>query len=475
MSEAVEHVDVVVVGAGPSGLSTAVEAGADGQHVVLLDQAARVGGAYWRHSPAHLDGTAPVELHHDWSTFRRLLDLAERRVDIRTEHTVWGLEQRREGFRVRALRGEVERVPVVLDAPAVVVATGTHDRVSPFPGWTLPGVLGAGGGQALLKGTLVAPGTRVLLSGTGPLLLVVADGLLRSGVEVAAVVEQGHPLTYAARPRGWSGLSSRAAEAAAYVATLARHRVPYLAGWHLVEAHGPERVERVTVGTRRGRTRDYEVDALLVSHGFTPVLELLLQVGPDTRVDRDGSLVVVVDEEQRTSVPGLLATGEVTGVGGASLAILEGYVAGRALSRRPVDPAVHRRIDVHRRFAQSMHAVHAAGTRWADTLADDVVVCRCEEVTAGEIRASCTELGVDDARGAKLMTRAGMGLCQGRMCGRAVGELVATVTGVAPDPAAAAGAGTRSPAFPVPLSVLALGSLEAIASPPGAAPADDGD
>lgn len=454
-----EHADVVVVGAGPSGLAAAVEASADGQHVVLLDQNARVGGAYWRHSAGHLDGTAEVELHHDLATFRRLVDRLDR-VDLRTEHTVWGLERRAEGFRVRALRGEVARSPVVLDAPAVVVATGAHDRVLPFPGWTLPGVMTAGGAQALLKGSQVAPGRRVVLAGSGPLLLVVADGLLRSGVEVAAVVESGHPTTYGVHPRAWSGLSSRTREAAGYLATLARYRVPYLAGWQVVAAHGTDRVERVTIATRRGRTRDLDVDALLVSHGFTPQLELLLQAEPETRTDVDGSLVVVVDEEQRTSVDGLLATGEVTGVGGASLAILEGYVAGRSLSRRPVDPAVHRRIDVHRRFARAMHVVHDPRTDWTGRLPDDEIVCRCEEVTAGEIRDSCRDLDVDDARGAKLMTRAGMGLCQGRMCGRAVSELVAAQTGRPADAASSARAATRTPAMPVPMAVLAEEALD---------------
>ena len=446
--------DVVVVGAGPSGMAAAVEAAAGGLRVALLDQAARVGGAYWRHNPEHLDGPVDVPLHHDWATFRRLLTRL-RTVDVLTEHTVWSLERGETGFTVRALRGEVERAAVVIDTTSVVVATGTHDRVTPFEGWTLPGVMGAGGAQALLKGSLVAPGVRVALGGTGPLLLVVADGLLRSGVEVVAVAESGHPTKYGLHPTSWSGLTSRTREAAGYLGTLAKHRVPYLAGWSGRAAHGTDRVESVTLGTRRGRTRSYDVDALLVSHGFTPQLELLLGLEPETRVDTDGSLVVVVDAQQRTSVAGVLATGEVTGVGGASLAILEGYVAGRALTDRTVDPAVLKRLDVHRRFARSMHAVHAPRGEWTHDLPDGEIVCRCEEVTAGEVRAACRELGVDDVRGAKLMTRAGMGLCQGRMCGRAVSDLVAATTGREPDPDEAVRSGGRLPATPVPLSVLA--------------------
>ena len=443
--------DVVVIGAGPSGMAAAVEAAVDGARVALVDQQARVGGAYWRHHPSQVeDGTA---LHHDWATFRRLLDRLEH-VDVLSEHAVWGLERVPGAFVVRATAGEVARGPVVLDATSVVVATGAYERVVPFPGWTLPGVMTAGSGQALLKGTLVAPGSRVLVAGAGPLLLVVADGLLRSGVEVVAVAEQSHPTKYGLRPSSWSGAASRAREGAAYARTLAQHRVPYHAGYRVVRAWGDGRVEHAEIATRRGRSREYDVDALLVSHGFTPQLDLLLQGGARTRIDADGSLVVEVDVQQRTSVPGLLATGEVTGVGGASLALLEGYVAGRSLSGRAVDPAVHERIAVHRRFARAMAEVHDVDGG-LEALPDDVLVCRCEEVTAGDVRAACRDLGVDDARGAKLMTRAGMGLCQGRMCARTVRDLVAAASGRDVSDDDVLRGAERLPVLPVPLSVLA--------------------
>ena len=447
--------DVVVIGAGPSGMAAAAQARAGGLRVALVDQQARIGGAYWRHRPQ--DATADEsEAHHDWATFRRISGLLDG-VDLFLSHAVWAVEPVDGGFVVRATRGEVARQPVRLEAASVVVATGAHERVTPFRGWTLPGVMTAGGGQALLKGTGVVPGRRVLLAGSGPLLLVVADGLLRAGVDVVAVADTGHPTTYGLRPSSWSGLVSRAGEATDYTRTLARHRVPFHAGYRIVEATGAGRVERAAIASRRGRRREYDVDALLVSHGFTPQLELLVAAGAATRVDGDGSLVVEVDSEQRTSVPGLLATGEVTGVGGASLAILEGYVAGRALWGGGVKPSLHERIAVHRRFARAMHAVHAGPAGALADLPDDELVCRCEEVTAGALRSACRDLGVDDPRSAKLMTRAGMGLCQGRMCGRAVGDLVALASGRPADDDASARWAGRLPAVPVTLDQLADG------------------
>jgi thioredoxin reductase len=448
-----ELYDVVVIGAGPSGMAAAAEAGATGLRVALIDQQARVGGAYWRHEAAHaaLDETG---MHHDWTTFRRLQSRLEG-VHHLASHAVWSVDREDGALVVRATRGEVERAPVRLTSQHVVVATGAHERVVPFRGWTLPGVMTAGGGQGLVRGTGVVPGRRVLLAGTGPLLLVVADTMLRAGVEVVAVAERGHPLGYGLRPSSWSGAASRSREAAAYVRSLAAQRVPFHAGYRVVSAEGTDRVERVTLASRRGRRREYDVDALLVSDGFTPQLELLVQAGARTRTDDDGSLVVAVDAGQRTNVPGLLATGELTGVGGASLAILEGYVAGRTITGREVDTTVHRRIAVHRRFARAMHAVHAVDPSAVAELPDDELVCRCEEVSAGQIRAACRDLGADDPRTAKLMTRAGMGLCQGRTCGRTVAELVAVASGRPTGPDDAPRWAGRLPATPVTLDALA--------------------
>jgi NAD(P)H-nitrite reductase large subunit len=142
-------------------------------------------------------------------------------------------------------------------------------------------------------------------------------------------------------------------------------------------------------------------------------------------------------------------------VGGASLAILEGYAAGRALGGGDVTPSLHERIAVHRRFARAMHAVHSGPADALAELPDDEIVCRCEEVTAGALRSACRELGVDDPRSAKLVTRAGMGLCQGRMCGPAVRDVVALASGCpATDDAAVRWAG-RLPALPVTLGALA--------------------
>jgi NAD(P)H-nitrite reductase large subunit len=179
-------------------------------------------------------------------------------------------------------------------------------------------------------------------------------------------------------------------------------------------------------------------DALAVGHGFTANIDLALALGCATRIAPDGGLAVMTGGDGRTSVPGVYAAGEITGVGGSTLAVVEGQLAGAgAASAAGAGAALSDRgLAVLRRrrgrlvaFAETMHRAHTAPDRWLDRLVDDTVVCRCEEVPAGAIRAAVTELGATDARSVKQLARPGMGWCQGRMCGEATAELTAAACG----------------------------------------------
>jgi NADPH-dependent 2,4-dienoyl-CoA reductase/sulfur reductase-like enzyme len=312
----------------------------------------------------------------------------------------------------------------------VVVATGAHDRVLPFPGWTLPGVYTAGGAQALLKGHGVPAGERVVVAGTGPFLLPVATALAAAGVRVPGVFEAGSPLGFARHPVAVLRNPARPAEAAGYLRALRRHRVPLHARQTVIAAHGTDRVEAVTVAKldrawRVTGQREVECDAVAVGYGFTPQLELPLQLGCATHLGADGSLVATADDRQRASVPGVYLAGEVCGVGGAQLSVVEGEVAGlHAAGAEPGRRLLRRRAAL-RSFAAAMHRTYPVGAGWRTWLTDDTVVCRCEEVPAGRIRRAVDELGASDPRAVKLLARPGMGLCQGRVCGFATACLVA--------------------------------------------------
>ena len=395
--------DLIVVGGGPAGLAAAATALAGGLRVVLVDAGHALGGQYWRHPPVAPERVA--DLHHDLGTYAALtayLGRAVRRglADVRLAHHVWTVEHTEAGFRVHAVdrsRAARDRA-VVLTAPALVVATGAHDRPLPFPGWDLPGVFTAGGLQAILKGGGSLAGRRVVVGGTGPFLLPVATGLAQRGATVVGVCEGGDGRGWAAAPAALAANPGKLAEGLGYAAGLARHRIPVRPRTAVVAAHGRERVEAVSLARldgagvpRMDTLVRVAVDAVGVSWGFVPQVDLAVTLGAVLTAAPDGNRVVAVDEWQRTTRAGLYAAGESCGVGGAELALREGQLAAEAVLRdtgRPgaTEPSrlahIRRIVERQRRFAAAMHRAHPVPAGWPEWLTASTTVCRCEEVDA---------------------------------------------------------------------------------------------
>ncbi|MFD0309077.1 FAD-dependent oxidoreductase [Streptomyces sp. NPDC127119] len=455
-----ERPRLAVIGAGPAGLVAALAAAARGVAVTLVDAAPQAGGQFYRQPATGLGARRPSALHHQWRTWERLRDglaahVGAGRITHLTEHHVWCVEGESGSFAVHALLGPEQEESVVVRADAVLLATGGYEKVLPFPGWTLPGVVTAGGAQAMLKSGLVLPGRTVVVAGTGPLLMPVAVGLAAAGAKVAALVESADPKDFVRHARVLAAHPDKLAEGARYAAGLARHRVKVHVRHTVVAAHGTDRLEAVTVAAldADGRVKggsEWRVpcDSLAVGHGMLPHTDLAETLG--CRLD---GVNVAVDDEQRTDVPGVWAAGETTGIGGSALSLAEGRIAGLSiaarLDSRTPEPgsyasAAKARAGL-REFFDAVDNVCTPPDRWVERVGDDTLVCRCEEVPAATIREAVDELGAGDVRTVKLLTRAGMGWCQGRMCGPAVAGLA----GCPPTPA------RRPFARPVPLGVLA--------------------
>ncbi|HEY4458675.1 MAG TPA: FAD-dependent oxidoreductase [Pseudonocardiaceae bacterium] len=325
---------VVIVGAGPAGLAAADSALRAGAEVSLLDASPQPGGQFHRMLPTAYAATHPERVQHGWRAFAAL---RQRVLDHPgctwwSETTVWAIEP---GPRVHVVRGLVDgvgRARYVLAPDALVLATGAHDRVLPFPGWQLPGVFTAGAAQAFAKGERVAIGERVVVAGSGPFLLPVTAALLEAGSRVLGVFEANPASTVL---RGWASrpweVAGKAGELLGYAAGLARNRVPYRMGCAVIAARGTERVDEVVIARLRtdwsvvpGTERTLAVDAVCVGHGFSPQTELAVAAG----CELTAAGFVVVGEGQRTSVPGVYAAGEITGIAGAPAAAAEGTVAG---------------------------------------------------------------------------------------------------------------------------------------------------
>jgi NADPH-dependent 2,4-dienoyl-CoA reductase/sulfur reductase-like enzyme len=465
--------EMAVVGAGPAGLAAAVTAARAGVHVTLVDEYPRPGGQY-------LKGTSPPVTATEKQGRALLRDLAELDVELRTETLVWGIE----GLRLAL------HTPHGLDwleARTLVLATGARELVIPFPGWTLPGVMTLGAAQILAKEHGIPPGRRVLLAGSGPLLLPVANELVRLGAEVVAVLEASHlGQWFRHAPAAW-GNWDRLREGWHYLSGLRRARVPYHLGRTVIRAlgsspaptkGGAERRGELQAAVvarldRQGRTvpgseETVDVDTLCLGFGFLPNVELAQLAGCAHEFDpARGGWVPRVDERMETTVPDLFVAGETAGVGGAGAAMIEGRIAGLTIARRlgyisenELARELTRLAKRYRRlgrFGAMLNTLFAPGPGLDAIIADETPICRCEEVSAGEVRAAAAR-GVVELDAFKTWTRVGQGACQGRTCGPVLARLIARETG-----RSGAEVGVfhvRPPLKPVPLGDLALEMCE---------------
>ncbi len=408
---------VVVIGAGPAGVGAAARAAEHGLDVVLLDESPGVGGQIWRHRERR---ELPVTRRR-WADARAWLDRLDRSgartvpstrvVDV--AHVPRSRGAASSGDPAFVVTAETADGALVLHADALVLATGARERFVPFPGWTLPGVMGVGAGQALMKAGLDVAGKRVVVGGTGPLLLPVAAMLARRGADLRVVVEQvsrGALRRFALSllPEPW-----KLAQAAGYLASMGRAKL--IGDSWVRAAHGDDRLEEVSIRFA-GRERREAVDLALVGYGLVPNVELALLVG--CGIDRGR---VVADADGRTDVAGAFVAGETTGVAGVDAALVEGQLAGlaaaadagRSLSSRVANEAsALRRLAARgRRFADRLERTFAPRDEVLALAGVDELVCRCEDVRLGELDPDWT------TRQAKLYCRVGMGPCQGRVCG----------------------------------------------------------
>ena len=294
---------------------------------------------------------------------------------------------------------------------ALVLATGARERFLPFPGWTLPNVMGAGGLQALAKSGMPIAGKRIVVAGSGPLLLAVAHYLRSHAARVALIAEQA---PQAALLRFGATLAAHPGKLRQALGLRARLLgVPYLTSCWPVAAEGAGRLESVTL--RRGpKTWKERCDYLACGFGLIPNIELAEMLGC-----RIGASGVAVDDYQQTSEPGVFCAGEATGIGGLDLALVEGEIAGYAAAGRSREASTRFAVrQQHRRFATALESAFALRDELRELPAPETLVCRCEDVTYARLR-SCAGW-----REAKLHTRCGMGPCQGRVCGGAVDFLL---------------------------------------------------
>ena len=391
--------DVLIVGAGPAGLAAALAAAPSGAAIVVLDDNPAPSGQIWRAGPGVVVPAAAHRLREAVARCANVRICCGTRVVAAPAPRTVLLEDAQHGWQLHWRK--------------LILCTGARELLLPFPGWTLPGVTGAGALQALVKGGLPVAGERIVVAGSGPLLLAAAATARRAGAQVVRIAEQapwGAVAGFAAQLGRWPGKAWQAMQ------LLARHPV-YRAGWHVAAAQGLQGVASVRLRGSSGREEEIVCDRLACGFGLVPNTELGRLIGCAT-VAGAAAPALAVDATQATSVADVYAAGECTGVGGSERAQLQGAMAGHAAvgeSARVValQPALVR----WNAFAQLLERHFALAPDLRRLAEPGTLVCRCEDVAFSDLAARS---GWVDA---KLHTRCGMGPCQGRVCGAAAGFL----------------------------------------------------
>ena len=422
---------VVIVGAGPAGMAAAALLAEHGVRPVLVDEAERPGGQVWRQPSAPfvpdkevlLGRAAAAEFTRAHAAFAALAD----RIDHRPRHLAWTVQDGElfmaEGRRITTLRPD-----------ALLLATGATDRLLPVPGWTLPGVFSLGGAQVLLKDQGAAIGRRVVFAGASPLLYLAALQYRAMGVDVAAVLDTTR---FADKLRALPTLARSApgilAQGLSHMARLRAAGVPMLHGVASLAIEGEARAEAMRFSDAGGTQRRIACDAVALGFGLRPETQLADLAGATLRFDPHFRLWVPATDADGRCKPGLYAAGDGAAIGGAAAAELGGRLAGWAILSflgRTVPQAemqaLRRRIARLRAFQRGLARAFAWPGAWLRTTLEETLLCRCEAVSLGTLRAALAQpLGPRETNRAKALTRCGMGRCQARFCGPAMAEAMA--------------------------------------------------
>lgn len=428
------HYSLLIIGAGPAGLSAAVLAAEQGVDVALLDEQKTPGGQIYRAMESIPPERAKL-LGSEYQRGSKLISaLRDSDVDYFPDTQVWLLNQKRE---IGLLRGNTASI---ITADQVLLASGAMERPLPFTGWNLPGVMNAGAGQILFKAHGIVPADGVVLAGSGPLLLLLAWQYLHAGVKIQAVLDltpmSNHLRAMPYLPRALLA-GHYLLKGMAYKKDLKQAGISTLHNISELQANGKQQLESISF-RHRGQQQRLNTKLLLTHFGVTPNIQLSQAAGCSHNWNKSQQCwTPQLNDWGNSSINGILIAGDGAGIGGARtaehagrLAALQAvYALGRIQKQKRNKLArKHRKwMFEERHIRPFLEAFFHIPKKLLSVPDDNTVICRCEEVTAGEIRLAVAD-GHGDSNQVKFLTRCGMGPCQGRMCAEAVAHIVATST-----------------------------------------------
>ena len=429
----VEVTDLAIIGGGPAGFTAAKEAMAYDVKITIIDNCPQLGGQYHKQIPAEFK-YQQNENHKKTQLFD---PLHSSNLTILNDAVVWAINPQPEQDQFLLSIGGEAGTPRRLIAKRVIVSPGAYDRPFPFPGWDLPGVMTAGAAQILIKNQRILPGQRFLLAGTGPLQWSLAHLLISGGARVVSIVD-ANPFPWKALgklPSFW-GQWERSSEGVKYWSSIITSGVPIHFNHSIYRVEGNEAVERAIIGPASGgANKSIDVDTICLSYGFTPSSQLSIISGAEHYYSPVfGGYIPVRKESLETTIPGLFAVGDSTGTGGKDVAIAEGRLAVLgALSQLKINihadaiAEIRKQLNRQRKFAQILQELFPYPAELLNKMPADTVICRCEQVTLGDLRAAM-QYGFNDQDNLKTLTRIGMGRCQGRMCKATLDQMINPLT-----------------------------------------------
>ncbi|MCI3945306.1 NAD(P)-binding protein [Pseudomonas syringae] len=422
---------VAIIGAGPAGIRAAQTLLAHGIRACLIDEGLRGGGQVYRRQPENFKRSAKALYGFERGkavAVHQTLDALATQIDYRPQTLVWNAEDNRLDTLQNGTAGTV-------DFTRLIVATGATDRVLPVPGWTLPGVYSLGAAQVALKYQGCAIGEGVVFCGSGPLLYLVAYQYAKAGANVVAVLDSAPFSAQCKALPALLGQPATLAKGLYYRAWLSAQGIPVHQAATLSRIVGKQRVAGIH-WERNGQAGQLVCDAVAFAHALRSETQLADLLGCEfawSQLNR--AWLPGRDDCGRSSVSGVYLAGDGAGIMGADAAEMAGELAALALLQDcGIGVDAVRVSDLKISLQRIEHFRHGLETafpfpeKWAANVPDETVVCRCEEVTAGDIRSTVQD-GHWEINRVKAMCRIGMGRCQGRMCGLAAAELIAHESG----------------------------------------------
>jgi len=453
---------IVIVGAGPAGIRAAEAVVEAGLRPVVIDEERRDGGQIYRRQPEGFQRSEEELYGTEAARAKRLHDTFEdlrSKIDYRPETTAWNIS---DGQLHIANGDRCDAIPF----EKLIIASGATDRIMPVPGWEKAGVYSLGGAQIALKSQACSIGRRVVFLGTGPLLYLVSSQYVKAGAAVAAVLDTSQ---FGLRVRAVPKLLSRPDtlfKGIQLTKDLRRAGVEQHHGVTPVQIEGDETegVQALTVRLANGDTRRVECDAVAVGYHLRPETQLADLARCEFEFDSGTrQWFPRTDDAGRSTTEGVYLAGDGCRILGADGAEMAGRLAALAMlkdSGHRVTATEFDRLVRLRRTMDRFRLGLAEAFPWpyeaVRTLPDETVVCRCETITAGELRASCHVKNADEVNRAKAFSRVGMGRCQGRYCGSAAAEILAHARGVPVEEVGRLRG--QAPVKPLPMSSKVIGS-----------------